>query len=132
MMTQFPVLGVGALIEQNHQVLLVRRTKPPSQDLWALPGGKVRFGESIKAAAEREIFEETGLTILAGERIYWFELIDMPRFHYVVIDVRARIMGGILTPGDDVREAQWFCRDRIETECIDPHTLDCLRTVCGF
>lgn len=132
MMTQFPVLGVGALIEQNDQVLLIRRTKPPAQGMWALPGGKVRLGESIKAAAEREILEETGLNIVAGEQIYCFELIDIPRFHYVVIDVRARIVGGALNPGDDVREALWFKRDNIAPEGVEPHTLDCLRIVWGF
>jgi ADP-ribose pyrophosphatase YjhB (NUDIX family) len=41
--------------------LLVQRGKPPHQGQWSLPGGKVRFGESTLAAAQRELAEETGL-----------------------------------------------------------------------
>lgn len=40
---------------------MVKREFQPFRGLWGLPGGKVRFGESVAEAAERELFEETGL-----------------------------------------------------------------------
>jgi ADP-ribose pyrophosphatase YjhB (NUDIX family) len=43
------------------RVLLVKRALPPSQGLYAFPGGKVEPGESLEEAARRELLEETGL-----------------------------------------------------------------------
>jgi len=54
-------VAVGAVVFKDNQVLLVRRGKAPSKGLWAIPGGSVDLGETLQAAAEREIFEETGI-----------------------------------------------------------------------
>ena len=105
-------LGVGAVVFHQGQVLLVKRKTAPYSNQWAIPGGKVRFGESLKAAAEREILEETGITIEAGEPIFTFEIIqgdsDGPRVHYVVVDLEARYVSGVPVAGDDALDAAWF------------------------
>ena len=53
----------------------MRRAKAPAQGLWAIPGGSVCLGETLQQAAEREILEETGLTVQAGEVLLTFETI---------------------------------------------------------
>jgi len=45
------------------RVLLIRRAKPPFAGCWALPGGHVDEGETSRAAAVRELFEECGVPI---------------------------------------------------------------------
>jgi 8-oxo-dGTP diphosphatase len=57
-------VGVGALIinEQN-EVLLLLRKKPPETDYWSIPGGSVEMFETIEDAITREIKEELNVEI---------------------------------------------------------------------
>ncbi|NDW06650.1 NUDIX domain-containing protein [Jiella pacifica] len=59
------MLGVSVCLSKDEDVLLVRRGKTPYRGLWSLPGGGVRFGEALRGAAKRELFEET--RIVAGD-----------------------------------------------------------------
>jgi ADP-ribose pyrophosphatase len=66
----------------------------------------------LQEAAEREVFEETGIIVEAGEPIYTFDLIDADDtgrvlFHYIIVDLMAEYRGGFLVPGDDASEARW-------------------------
>ena len=74
-----PLVAVGAVVFNQNRVLLVKRAKPPAQNQWAIPGGKVRLGETLQQAAEREIHEETGIIIRALKPIYTFDIIQKDR-----------------------------------------------------
>ncbi|HET6841324.1 MAG TPA: NUDIX hydrolase [Candidatus Angelobacter sp.] len=107
-----PIVGVGAVIIHNGQVLLVRRAKPPLQGRWSLPGGVVELGETLRAAVEREILEETSLQVKAIEVVAVLDRIlpgDNARiqYHYVLIDFLCHCEGGELRAASDVSEAQW-------------------------
>ena len=115
-----PVISVGAVVVQNNAVLLVKRKNPPCQNEWAIPGGKVKLGETLQQAAEREILEETGLKIKAHQVVYGFDLIkkdaeDNILYHYVIVDLAADYLSGVLKAKDDALDAQWFtnecCKD---------------------
>ena len=99
-----PRVAVGAVVFKDERVLLVRRGQPPSEDLWAIPGGSVEIGETLQEAAEREILEETGIKIRAGEPVFTFDVIERDRtgkirFHYVIVDLVADYTAEIRTPG---------------------------------
>jgi ADP-ribose pyrophosphatase len=107
-----PRVAVGAIVFKENNVLLVLRGKPPSQNLWSIPGGSVKLGETLQKAAEREIREETGLNIRAREPIYTFDVVDRDengtvRYHYVIVDLLADYVGGTLRPGDDALDVRW-------------------------
>jgi 8-oxo-dGTP diphosphatase len=132
-----PLVAVGAVVFNGGRVLLVRRGQPPSRDLWAIPGGKVRLGETLQAAAEREILEETGLTVRARQPLYTFDLIerDAPgrvRFHYVIVDLVADYVAGTISAGDDAREVRWIGPDEIRRLKVSPQTIELLQRVYGF
>ena len=55
------VPAVSVAVVRGERVLLVKRALPPSQGLYAFPGGKVEAGETLEEAARRELMEETSL-----------------------------------------------------------------------
>jgi 8-oxo-dGTP diphosphatase len=56
-----PQKVVIAVVQADDKFLLVRRKQPEGKLTWNFPGGKIESGESELAAAEREVFEETGV-----------------------------------------------------------------------
>lgn len=116
-----PLAGVGALVFDRQQVLLVRRAQAPFAGEWAVPGGRIRHGETLQQAAERELREETGLRIRALEPVWAFDVIDAAH-HYVVVDLAALCIGGKLQAGDDAAEVRWFTREELNTVTVNGFT----------
>jgi len=129
-------VGVGAVIIRDGQVLLVKRGREPAKGLWAIPGGAVEPGETLQAAAEREILEETGVVINAGEPIFAFDLIEKDetgalKFHYVIVDLRAEYISGEPVAADDAADARWLKPRDLDSLDVVPVTLELLRKI-GF
>ena len=107
-----PVLGAAAVVIHDGRVLLIRRGHAPAAGAWSIPGGAVDVGESVEAALRREVREETGLDIAVGAFLEIYERVERDadgsvRFHFVVLDYAATVLGGTLSAGDDAAEAAW-------------------------
>jgi len=133
-----PRVGVGAVVIEDGRVLLVRRGAQPGRGMWAIPGGLVELGETLQEAAQREILEETGLVIRAGRPMYTFDIIQRDgagavEYHYVIVDLRADVVSGDITPGDDALDARWVTADELERLPVTPTTLKLLKSMgfCG-
>lgn len=107
-----PIPAVGVVCLRGSEVLLIRRGTPPRLGEWSIPGGRIGWGEAARAAAERELMEETGISAEIGPLIDVVDAVfDGPhdgRRHYVLIDFAARWRAGEPRPGDDAADARFF------------------------
>jgi len=108
-----PIPAVIAVVVHEAQTLLVRRANPPDAGLWGFPGGRIEHGETVKAAALRELAEETAIQGEVLDVITTLDILDRSengtlRHHYILIAVRCRWLSGRPVAGDDALEARWF------------------------
>jgi ADP-ribose pyrophosphatase YjhB (NUDIX family) len=116
MSEQRPIPGVGVAVIKDGALLMVKRGRGPNAGMWAIPGGKVDYGESMPAAAIRELREETGI-VAEIERVIWVgDAIgpgDPPDWHYTLVDYLARMTGGRLEAADDAELVAWVPLDQV-------------------
>lgn len=102
---------IFALREWELHVLLIERGVPPFEGRWALPGGFVRDGESLEAAARRELEEETGMRDVYLEQLYTFgEPRRDPRGRVITVAYYALLTteAAPLVAGTDAGAARWM------------------------
>ena len=104
-----PVIGVGAVVLVDGQIVLVKRAHPPLMGEWNLPGGGVELGETLEQACAREVLEETGLVVSVGPVIEVFDRImkdaaGSVQYHFVLVDYLCRAIGGNLCRGSDASD----------------------------
>ncbi|WP_456409430.1 NUDIX hydrolase [Caldithrix abyssi] len=133
----YPQIGVGAVVIKDGKVLLVKRKNPPAKDQWAIPGGRLKLGETLKEACQRELLEETGIKAKVQELIYAFEVIERNpnnqiRFHYVILDFWADYLEGRAAAGDDASDVGWFDSEMLKKMDINPYTKKLLKEKLKF
>ena len=102
-----PVPGAQAVIERDGRVLLGRRRYDPSAGLWDLPGGFLDEHEHPLEALDRELAEETGLSVHPTEFLgVWMQPYDGR--NVLCLTWLATPTSGGERPGDDLVELRWF------------------------
>jgi phosphoglycolate phosphatase len=108
---QAPVVTVGALIfNPADQVLLVRTHK--WSNLWGIPGGKVKWGETAADALRRELMEETNLAVADLKFVLVQDCIHSKEFyreaHFVLLNYTCRCGGEPdVKLNDEAQEFRW-------------------------
>lgn len=116
------VVAGAAVIATNatDELLLVKRT---DNQLWGLPAGSTEPGETTVQTAQRELIEETGLTV---GPLTLVDVFSGPKFHYVypngdIIDsvtilYRGAVTGGqLVTATNETSAAQFFAKSALPT-----------------
>jgi 8-oxo-dGTP diphosphatase len=113
-----PEVAVGAVVQRNGELLLVRRGHGPAAGEWSLPGGRVQLGEEVHEAIVRETREETGIDVVVDRFLGWVERIgDEPDvYHFVILDFACAPLDPTQRPeaGDDAAEAAWVDLDELD------------------
>jgi 8-oxo-dGTP diphosphatase len=87
-----PLVGAGAIIEQNGKILLIDRSDGLG---YTIPGGIVRHKETIEQCVLREVHEETGYEIyITGLVGVYSSLKRDPRFRAIAITYKGSIISG--------------------------------------
>ena len=127
-----PIVGVGAVVIRDQQVLLVCRANEPNRGQWSIPGGTVELGETLAQAAAREVWEECQVRVEAGQVLATFDLIrrDAQRqvlYHYVLLDLAARYISGDPVAATDALAARWVTAAELDQLDIIPRLVPVLR-----
>jgi 8-oxo-dGTP diphosphatase len=113
-----PVVGVAAAARtKDGRWLLIRRGDTGQ---WALPGGTLEWGESLKSGIERELLEEAGVRVeslgnISG--VYSRSDRDL-RFHAVTVVVHATVTEPVAPPTNPVEilDVRLFADDEVPDE----------------
>jgi 8-oxo-dGTP diphosphatase len=102
------VVAVGGVVVRDGALLLVERATAPGAGRWSIPGGHVELGETLACAVERELREETGLSLRCEGLLGWAERIG-PDHHYVILDFVVGVPDDCPEPvaGSDAAAVAW-------------------------
>ena len=116
-----PAVGAAVLIiDDDGRVLLVRRAPGATRaGLWSVPAGFVDYGEEIRAAAARELLEETGLVADVGEVAHVASNFHDPAKLTVGVWFWGTVTGGEAAPGDDADDLGFFALDELPELAFD-------------
>lgn len=105
-----PIVAVDAIvINSKKEILLTRRNIKPFRGKWVLPGGHVKYGETVEEALRREVEEETGMKVeikkLHG--VYSNPKRD-PRYHIICVCYICGMLSGEIRINFEVGEIAFF------------------------
>lgn len=103
---------VFAKLKKSSYLLLIKRENKPFEDSWALPGGFIGTDEPVKQACQRELQEETGMSLDLNQ-LKFFNFYDEvnrdPRSRTITFAYLAQLNSLNEVKGDDdATEAKWF------------------------
>jgi 8-oxo-dGTP diphosphatase len=106
---QYVKVAAHGLIKKGDKFLATKRSVSDNfmPGLWDIPGGTVKFGEHTVDALNREILEETGLTVKPGKILYCYDFMSGPERHQFQIVYECEYQGGEVVLSADHEEYRW-------------------------
>jgi 8-oxo-dGTP diphosphatase len=127
-----PLIGVGSIIIEDGRVALVKRGHPPLLGEWSIPGGIMEVGETVREAAAREAFEETGLRVAPEELLGIYDRLlrdgqGRVQYHYLLVDFLCRKISGDLAAASDADEVRLFTAEEVKQLTLPKDTAEVIR-----
>jgi len=128
-----PTIRVGAFFAVDDRVLMVQQGRGDER-YWLLPGGGVRFGESLAQALIRETQEELGLRVAVGPLLALVESISPEPAYpkhviHLIFDVSAAPDADFAPQDAAVLGAKFLAENDLQTADIRPPVAEFL-AVC--
>lgn len=117
-----PRVGVAVIVINDDKVLLGRRKGSHAAGTWAFPGGHLEFGEEPEQCAQREVSEETGISITNIRRsIFTNDVFDKEK-HYITLFLLADHKFGepSVREPEKCEEWGWFAWDALPRPLMLP------------
>jgi len=110
--TPHHILAASALVTNPQGLVLMIRS--PLRG-WEFPGGQVEQGESLTAALQREIREESGVTAEIGPLVGMYTKLQQP--YLLILTFMAKFHSGELRTSPESSEVVWM-EPRLAVEYI--------------
>src|ERR1051325_2680995 len=128
-----PIVTVGGLIFDGSGLVLLVRTHKWS-NLWGIPGGKIKWGETSVEALRRELREETSLEIADIKFVLVQDCIHSKEFyrdaHFVLLNYTCRCaVPAVVKLNDEAREFRWVTLEQALTMAVNQPTRNLLLAV---
>jgi NTP pyrophosphohydrolases including oxidative damage repair enzymes len=105
--------SVVVVVRKNNMFLMVDSYRYPIEMIQnEFPAGSIEDSETPFEAAEREVFEETGIKIACKDISYSFypsNGITDQKIHVIFADY----IGGTLTPQEEILKCYWITKDQL-------------------
>jgi len=101
-------VAAAVVVNENAEILLIRRARHPMKGMWCLPCGFAEKDEQIEEAVLRELEEETHLSGRVGRLL---DAVTARNYFYgnlVMITFEITGVRGAPAPGDDAQEVGFF------------------------
>jgi ADP-ribose pyrophosphatase YjhB (NUDIX family) len=125
-----PKVATGVVFPYQGGILLVQRAIEPQYGKWVFPGGYVDRGETLEAAALREVRKEAGLAVRLTRLLGAYSFPGNP---VILVAYAGEVTGGTVKTDDESLSARTFPPDGIPWgELAFPSTVRVLRDYLGL
>jgi mutator protein MutT len=115
------------IINDNNEVLVVKRAYEPGVGKYDFPGGFLEYGESPQDGAKREIQEELNVEIEVLDFVgIYMDYYDTVGESTINIYYLARIKSGDPVASSDIDSFEWFAKDQLPTDFAFQNNKDAL------
>jgi ADP-ribose pyrophosphatase YjhB (NUDIX family) len=120
-----PKIAAGVVFRYDGGILLVQRAIEPACGKWVFPGGYVDRGETVEAAALREVREESGLVVRLTQLLGVYSYPGNP---VIVVAYAGEVAGGVLSPDAESLDIRPFPFEQIPWDQLAfPSTVQVLK-----
>lgn len=108
---KMPIPCVDVIVHRDQEFLMGWRSIPPYKNVWALIGGRILRGESLKATVIRHCLK-SGLKVSGVQKLGVFPVMFRSR-QDITISFAAELRSGTPKPTNEMARYRWYKKNQI-------------------